>query len=127
MLCFKARGRRHQRWFASTKWGQPFCYVEVAKDQFASRLVETFDNGNVLSYDRVHWCDEFGQLLGLRFRRKPKWTVSFPDAEVIEGTEFERVWRAARLSPLWQEQIARSLADEWGESPHWIQQTQQAD
>ncbi|HEX5472591.1 MAG TPA: hypothetical protein VFW73_11930 [Lacipirellulaceae bacterium] len=114
MLHFKAHGRCAQRWFASAAWGRPVCYVEVAVDQRATRLVQVFDNGNILSYDRTHWCDDFGQLLGLRFSRKPKWRVFFPDAELIDLAEFERVWSAALQAPLHKEQLARSRLDKWG-------------
>lgn len=114
MRHFKARGRCHPRWFASSEWGRPVCYVEVADDQQAARQVEIFDNGNVLTYDRTHWCDDFGQLLGLKFSRKLKWRVFFPDAELIDLAEFERVWSAARQAPLRKEQLARSRLEEWG-------------
>jgi hypothetical protein len=88
MQYFKAPGWCIRRDFVAADWGDSVRYVEVADDQFAVRQIEVFDNGNVLRYDRSHWCDDFGQLLGLRFSRKPKWAASFPGAEVIEAAEF---------------------------------------
>jgi hypothetical protein len=110
MLYFKAPGRCLRQEFLASEWGEFVRYMEVADDQYAVRQVEVFENGNILRYDRTHWCDDFGQLLGLRFSHKPKWAVAFPGAELIEAAHFERVWRAARQSPLWEQQVARSRA-----------------
>jgi hypothetical protein len=120
MLYFEAPGWCLRRDFVAAEWGEFVRYLEVGDDQYAVRQVELFDNGNVLRYDRAHWCDDFGQLLGLRFSRKPKWAANFPGAELIAATEFERVWRAARRSPLWKEQRSRSRAEQWGAEPHWL-------
>lgn len=114
MLYFQAPGRCLRPDSPTSAWGGLTRYLEVADDQFAVRQVEVFDNGNVLRYDRTHWCDAFGQLLGCRFSRKPKWTKSFPGSEIIEAAEFERAWRAAQRSPLWEQQVALSRAGEWG-------------
>lgn len=111
---------------AAAEWGGFVCYVEVANDQYAVRHVEVFDNGNVLRYDRGHWCDDFGQLLGRRFSHKPKWAVGFPGAELIKAAQFERVWRAAQESPLWNQQVKRSRAALWGVTPHWLKNVQHA-
>jgi hypothetical protein len=120
MLYFKAPGRCLRRDSAAAEWGEFIRYLEVADDQYAVRQVEVFSNGRVLRYDRAHWCDDFGQLLGLRFSRKPKWVAFFPGAEVVEVAEFERVWQAAQRSPLWKDQVARSRAAQWGAEPHWL-------
>jgi hypothetical protein len=124
VLHFKAPGRCLRKDFLAAEWGEFVRYMEVADDQYAVRQVEVFDNGNVLRYDRSHWCDDFGQLLGLRFSRKPKWAGFFPGAELIEVAEFERVWRAARRSPLWKGQVAASRAAKWGMVPHWLREAQ---
>jgi hypothetical protein len=123
VLYFKAPRRCLRPDFIAAEWGEFLRYVEVADDQYALRQVDVFENGNVLRYDRAHWCDDFGMLLGLRFSRKPKWARAFPGAELIEAAEFERVWRAARRSALWHEQGARSRAALWGAKPHWLQET----
>jgi hypothetical protein len=54
-------------------------------------------------------------LLGLRFSHKPKWAEFFPDAELIDLAEFDRVWRKAQRSSLWEQQAASSTASKW---PH---------
>ena len=120
MLYFKAPGRCIRKDFLAAEWGEFFRYVEVADDQYARRQVEVFDNGNVLRYDRSHWCDDFGMLLGLRFSRKPKWASFFPGAKVISADEFEKAWRAAQESKLWEQQIRHSRAAHWGAVPSWL-------
>ena len=120
MFCFKAPGRSIQQDFISEEWGEFIRYLEVADDQFANRQVEVFDNGNVLHYDRMHWCDDFGMLLGLRFSRKAKWVAHFPGAEIISPTEFEKTWRLAQRSQLWEDQQCRSRATQWGALPFWL-------
>ena len=122
MFYFKAPGRCLRQDFVAAEWGLCIRYMEVADDQYAVRQVEVFDNGNMLRYDRSHWCDDFGQLLGWRFSRKPKWAAAFPGAELIGPEQFEGVWRAARRSPLWAQQVARSRAAAWGAVPHWLRE-----
>ena len=97
MLYFKAPGHCLRQDSLAVGWGECVRYLEIADDQYVVRQVEVFDNKNVLRYDRSHWCDGFGQLLGRRFSRKPKWAVGFPGAEIIEPTEFERVWRGSTV------------------------------
>jgi hypothetical protein len=75
-----------------------------------------------LRYDRSHWCDRFGQLFGCLFSRKQKAIEGRSGAEVIEAQEFERAWRAALASPMWEEQVEQSLAAEWGAVPHWLRE-----
>jgi hypothetical protein len=123
MLYFKAPGTCIRQDFASSEWGEFVRYVEVADDQYATRQVEVYTSGQVLRYDRAHWCDDFGILLGYRFSRKPKWAVGFPGAEVIDPVDFERIWRGAQKSPQRGEQAARSRAAQWGEHPHWLRES----
>ena len=115
MMHIKAPGRclRHYG-SAAFHWGDFTNYLEVADDQFAVREVKIFENGNILRYDRSHWCDIYGMLSGLRFSRKPKWAVFFPNAQVITGADFEKVWSKARRSPLWKLQVNNSRVAEWG-------------
>ena len=114
MFYFKAPGRSLRQDFLASQWGAFVRYVEVADDQFAFRQIEVFDNGAMLRYDRSHWCDDFGRLLGLRFSRKPKWAKAFPGAELIDAAEFDRIWHRAKRSPLWEQQLKSSLVAEWG-------------
>jgi hypothetical protein len=117
MMLLKAPGRYLMQGSAASGWGDFTHYLEVADDQFTVREVDVFENGNILRYDRSHWCDDYGMLLGLRFSRKPKWAVFFPGAEVISAADFEKVWRKARRSPLWELQVNSSRVAEWGALP----------
>lgn len=127
MLHFKAPGCCLRQDSLAAEWGEFVRYLEVAEDQYAIRQVEVFDIGNVLRYDRAHWCDDFGQLLALRFSRKAKWVVSYRGAELITAADFKRAWLAARRSPLWEQQVARSRAAAWGTVPHWLAKARGAD
>ncbi len=122
MLYVKAPGRCLRTDSLAAGWGAMTCYLEVGDDQYAVRQIEVYHNGNILRYDRSHWCDAFGQLFGLRFSRQPKWAEFFPGGRVIELAEFERVWREARGSSQWEQQAASSRSAEWGELPSWLQQ-----
>jgi hypothetical protein len=113
-LTFKAPGRFLMEGSPALEWGDFTAYVEVADDQFATRQVCVFRNGKVLRYDRAHWCDDFGMLTGLRFSRKPKWAVYYPGAELITLRDFEKVWRTAHTSNLWETQLASSRVAKWG-------------
>ena len=114
MFHFKAPGRRLQQDFLAVEWGEFSSYVEVGDDQYAIRQVELFDNGNVLRYDREHWCDDYAMMAALKFSRKPKWSVYFLGAELINPPEFEKVWRIAERSELWAQQVKRSRVKQWG-------------
>ena len=90
--------------------------------QYADRQVETFDNGSVLRYDRLHWCDDFGHLLGLRFSRKPKWTALFPGAEVIAPNRVRAgLAFGSRVAALGAAGCTFGAA-EWG--IHWLRESQ---
>ena len=115
MLHFKAPGWSIQRDFVASEWGEFFRYIEVGDDQRTTRQVEVFGNGNMLRYDREHWCDNFAMMVRHKFSRKPKWAVFFPGAEVITLAEFEKIWRAAEQSGRWKQQLACSRVPEYGE------------
>src|SRR5262249_39240899 len=114
MMYFKAPGRFLLRDSPAAAWGSFVIHVEVLDDQRAARQICVFGQGRILRYDRNHWCDDFGMLLGLRFSRKPKWQLFFPGAVSMASTEFEDAWRTALRSPFWQEQLARSRKPAWG-------------
>jgi hypothetical protein len=111
---FKATGRHFMQDSLAINWGVPLRYVEVGDDQHTVRQVDVFKNGNSLRYDRTHWCDDYGMLLGLRFSYKPKWRKSFPDAVLITQTEFDKIWAAAENSPVRNLQLSSSRVAEWG-------------
>ena len=120
MFHFKAPGQCLHRDFVAFEWGEFVRYVEVSDDQHAVRQIDVYENGNVLRYDRTHWCDDFGQLLGLRFSRKPKWAAHFPGAQLINAGEFEKLWHAAEQSPLWEQQLSRSRVNKWRNVSSWL-------
>ena len=75
-----------------------------------------FDNGNIMSYDRVHWVDDFGMLGGAKFNRnckRGKWGHS----EEIDAAEFEHMWTAARTSATWPEQVKTANMEWMGAEP----------
>lgn len=121
MFWFRAPGQCIQAHaFISEGWGDSMRYVEVGDDQHATRQVEQFANGNMLRYDRTHWCDDYAMLLPIMFSRKAKWRSFFPGAEDVTAAEFESIWQQSKQSPLWREQIQRSHANEYGTGPWWL-------
>jgi len=120
MRYFKERGRCLHRDSLAAQWGDCVRFVEIGDDRYAVRQVDVYSDGRVLRYDRSHWCDRFGQLLGCLFSQKPKAIDRRLGAEVIEGKEFERTWRDALGSPMWVQQVEHSLTAEWGIVPHWL-------
>jgi hypothetical protein len=127
MRYFKERGRCLHRDSLAADWGECVRYVEIGDDRYAVRQVEVYSDGRVLRYDRSHWCDRFGQLFGCLFSHKQKAIAGRLRAEAIEANEFERAWRGALDSSIWEQQIEQSLATEWGVVPHWLQQAQDAE
>jgi len=119
---FKERGRPLHRDSLAAGWGECTRYVEIADDRYAARQVEVFDECRVLRYDRHHWCDRFGQLIGRLFSRKQKAISARLSAEAIEAPEFERVWLTAQQSLLWNRQVALSCNAERGAVPWRSQQ-----
>ena len=114
MFHFKSPGRCIRDDFRAAHWGAFVRYIEVAEDQHAKRQVEVFENGNILRFDREHWCDDFAMMVALAFSRKPKWAKFFPGAELIDAAEFEKVWRMAQRSGLWKQQLESSRVASWG-------------
>ena len=96
MFHFRAPGRYLNQKSPALDWGPFTTYIEV-DDQKATRQVCVFKNGRVLRYDLENPRDEFSYLVGLRFSRKPKWRVYFPDAELISPHEFEMVWNESEV------------------------------
>src|SRR5437879_2522494 len=120
MRYFKQRGRCLHRDSWAADWGECVRYLEIADDRYAARQVEVYKRGHVLRYDRSHWCDRFGLLFLCLFSRKRKAIEGRIGAQVIEAKEFERAWRMALSSPMWEQQVEQSLAAEWGVAPPWL-------
>src|SRR5688572_1802520 len=120
MCFFKEQGRCLSRESLAADWGECVRYMEIAEDRYAARQVEVYSEGRVLRYDRLHWCDRFGQLTGSLFSHKKKAIDGRPRAEIIEAKEFERAWRTALRSPMWENQVEQSLSAKWGAVPHWL-------
>jgi hypothetical protein len=73
----------------------------------------------MLSYDRVHWVDDFGMLGDAKINRNRK-RGPWGQSEEIEPAEFERAWKAARASPLWPQQVGTAQMARMGSVPVWL-------
>jgi hypothetical protein len=94
MQCAKA----HDQYLnATADWG-PFCrYLEFGEDQFASRHVDVYSNGNCLRYDREHWVDKFGMLAEASNSQScsdRRWSI-----EQTTRKEFEAIWNESKTAP----------------------------
>src|SRR5262249_3510688 len=74
----------------AASWGRFTRYLEIGEDLRPVRHVDVYEDGHVLSYDRVHWIDEFGMLGASKINRKRK-SGLWGQSEEIESGEFERV------------------------------------
>ena len=113
MIYFHQAGLGFQKSEAACDFG---CYcdiVEVLDDQYANRHVVLFDDGRMLRYDRIHWIDEFGRLMGSKFSKKPKWVKNRNSPELLSALEFDAYWHRALKSSLWEQQQMRSLTDNY--------------
>jgi hypothetical protein len=107
-------------------WGRFTRYLEIGADLRALRMVDLFENGNTLSYDRSHWVDDFGMLGdGQLNRNRKKW--HWGQSEEITAAKFEGVWEVARRSATWQHQMATAKMARMtlrGYVPRWLTVTQ---
>lgn len=110
MRYLKGADRYYRRGFLSEGWGEFTLYLEI-DDQLVVREVHAHESGQLLRYDRSHWCDDFGMMHVGRFSRKQK---ASRDYETITPEQFERIWRLALRSELWPQQVARSREPQWG-------------
>lgn len=100
-------------------WGKCTIYLEVSEDLWAIRSIQKFENGKILSFDRVHWVDEFGMLADAQINRNRKTGIWGTSIE-ISAAEFERVWQKARRSSLWIQQKATAKMAQLGAVPIWL-------
>ena len=100
-------------------WGRSIRYLEIGEDLWIVRQVDVFENGNMLSYDRAHWIDDFGMLGEARINRNRK-RGPCGRSEEIDAVEFGRVWTAARASPMWPQQVATARMARMGAVPIWL-------
>jgi hypothetical protein len=103
----------------AASWGPFTLYLDIGADLRAVRQVDVFENGNMLCYDRIHWVDDFGMLGDARINRN-RTRGPWGQSEEIEADEFERVWRAARASPMWPQQAATVQMGRMGAVPVWF-------
>ena len=103
----------------ATGWGRFTRYLEIGEDLRAVRQVDAYADGHLLSYDRVHWVDEFGMLGDAKINRNRK-SGPWGRSEEIEYDEFERVWTSARASPTWPQQVATAQMGRLGAVPVWL-------
>jgi hypothetical protein len=103
---------------ASRSWGRFIRYLEFGDDLHAVRHVDQFENGQLLSYDRSHWIDDYGMLADMKY--SPRWKTSEWAATDITPEEFEKIWCAAARSPIRQGQIASARMSRLGPVPIWL-------
>ena len=108
-LKFRRQTRCGNR-FSNDEWGPFTVYLEI-DDQFTVRQVYVYDAGQILRYDRSHWCDDFGAMWMQRFSRKQK---AARGGESISAEEFETQWQRSLQHGRWSEQLAHSRQAEWG-------------
>ena len=103
----------------TASWGRFSRYLEIGEDLRPMRQVDVFEDGHLLSYDRVHWVDDFGMLSDAKINRNRK-VGPWGSSEEIEAAEFGRVWSAARASQMWSQQMATAQMASMGVVPTWL-------
>jgi hypothetical protein len=114
-----ARGQGPSITGPAASWGRFTRYLKVGEDLRAVRQVDVFKSGNMLSYDRSHWVDEFGMLADARINRNRKQGL-WGRCQEIKAAEFERVWALARSTPIWPQQVAAARMSKCGAVPVWF-------
>lgn len=115
----KASGQGPAILSPADSWGKFVRFLEVGDDLRAVRQIDFFRNGNMLSYDRHHWVDEFGELGAARLNRNRKYGT-WGRSHEIPRAEFERIWKRARCSKTWERQRAAAQMDRFGTIPVWL-------
>jgi hypothetical protein len=91
-----AHDKRYCKWFWDETlggefdtWGTSTYFMEVTaveNDLYATRQIEVYENGNVLSYDYKHFADSYGMLCD-----KPLEKQDLQEFGITQA-EFEEVW-----------------------------------
>lgn len=113
MFYFQQAGLGFQKWESACEFGPYTDIVEVLDDQYANRHVVLFNTGQILRYDRDHWIDEFGRLMGAKFSKQPKWMNGRRSLVLISAKDFDTYWTRALCSSLWSQQRIRSLTGKY--------------
>jgi hypothetical protein len=93
MSLLRQRIKKYYKWFweqcfegGYDGWGTSTYFMEIGVDLYASRQIEVYENGNVLTYDNSHIGDNFGMLCDQKIG----------DSDMIEfeisKAEFEQIW-----------------------------------
>ncbi len=84
---------RYYKWFWTVPlggdfdaWGTSTYFLEIGENAYTSRQIELYENGNVLSYDKKHFSDDYGRLSD-----QPIKDDNLEEFEITEA-EFEYVW-----------------------------------
>ena len=94
----------------SDDWGAFDYYIEIV-EQYVSRQVNVFDNGEILRYTREHWCDDYGMMFIGAFSFKQK---AARGCRAIVQKDFEKIWRRSLDSPTWRKQRDTAKMARWG-------------
>jgi hypothetical protein len=97
MIYRKAIGIVH-RYEPQSGWGTSTRYVEIADDEYATRHVEVFENGNALRYDRTNWIDEADSLAAARYD-PVRWQEAWGPDHPSDAEEFNAAWLSVTEAP----------------------------
>jgi hypothetical protein len=72
-------------------WGAATRYFEIGDDLYATRHVDTYENGYALRYDRENWRDKCGWIACAKYDAN-KWLKWWGPNEQMSARDFEAVW-----------------------------------
>jgi hypothetical protein len=93
MSLLRQKIKKYYKWFWDEcftgdydAWGTSTYFMEIGIDLYASRQIEVYENGNVLTYDSNHLADNFGMLCDQRLS-----DGNLEEFEISKA-EFDQVW-----------------------------------